>query len=79
MLCECLYNPLSLSPLRGVVNPLIYTYCSNLDSFVLTLTKLLEGHDLASSFYLRISVTFLSWELSCFSGRKEMAVWNAKE
>ena len=79
MAYECPYNPPSLSPAQGVVERLIHTYYSHFDSFVLTLTKLIEGNNFAYSFYLRISVTFLSWELSCFIGGKEMAVWNANE
>lgn len=61
-----------------MVEPLIHTYYSNFDSFVLTLMKLIEGNDVVYSFNLRISVTFLSWKLSCFTGGKEMAVWKAK-
>lgn len=79
MVYECPYNPPSLSPAQGVVECLIHTYYSNFDSFVLTLTKLIEGNSFPYSFYLRINVTFLSWELSCFIGGKEMAAWNAKE
>lgn len=75
---QCPYNLPSLSTAQGVVEPLIHTYYSNFDSFVLTLMKLIEGNDLVYSFYLRISVTFLSWKLSCFTRGKEMAVWNVK-
>lgn len=66
------------SPL-GVVEPLIHTYYNNFDSFVLTLTKLIEGNGFVYSFYLRISVTFLSWERSCFTRGKEIVMWKAKE
>ena len=68
---ECLYNPPSLPHCTGS-KPLIDTFYSNFDSFVLTFTKLTEGNDLAYSFYLSISVTSLSG--GCMSyGRKERA------